>query len=314
MRAIAPTRNRGRNNVSTKHQKWSPEEDALLLQIAKDGGPINWKQCEARFPGKTSQQIFERYTKVLDPGLHKGSWTPQEDEVIINFVKTYGCKSWTKLAKMLPGRIGKQCRERWLNHLNPTITRDPWTPEEDELLMKLHKEHGNSWSKIAARMPNRADNMIKNRWYSTLSKRVNVDGEMRNVIDQEYGKTAAVVTEESGNDLMTAMPKPVMEETSTHLDAGGPWTPCCGTAGSVVTPILHTRDGGGGRVPPYVFFSPIIPSQIAFSLPSPVDKMIGSPWINNGNRMQEAESPGKRCSPPTLVENREQLLNLIVHQ
>jgi hypothetical protein len=309
MNPIAPTRNRGRNNVSAKNQKWSPEEDALLLQIAKDGGPINWKQSETRFIGKTSQQIFERWTKVLDPGLHKGSWTPQEDEVVITFVQTYGCKSWTKLAKLLPGRIGKQCRERWLNHLNPTISRGPWKPDEDELLMQLHKEFGNSWSKIAARMPNRADNMIKNRWYSTLSKKVNSDKGTRSDTDEEPKQRIALVIDESVNNTM---PRPAMEEVPTHVDGGGPWTPCCGATESVVTPVLHTREGGSGCPPSLVLFSPIVPNRIAFGLASPVEKMITSPWGGEGQAKGENVSPEKGRSPPTLSENREQLLNLIV--
>jgi hypothetical protein len=132
---------------------------------------VNWKALECQFQGKTSQQIFERWTKVLDPKLHKGSWTRQEDEVIIRYVQTNGRKSWTKLADLLPGRIGKQCRERWMNHLDPAISRGPWTREEDHRLMVLHKEYGNRWSKIASLMPSRSDNMIKNRWYSILAKK-----------------------------------------------------------------------------------------------------------------------------------------------
>jgi hypothetical protein len=132
---------------------------------------MNWKSLEPQFPGKTSQQLFERWTKVLDPVLLKGSWTRREDELIVNFVQVHGCNGWTKLAKLLPGRIGKQCRERWMNHLDPELRRDPWTADEDVLLMELHQDLGNKWSQIAARMPGRADNMIKNRWYSVLSKK-----------------------------------------------------------------------------------------------------------------------------------------------
>ena len=110
---IAPTRNRSHSNGLGRNCKWSPEEDALLAKIVQGCESVNWKAAEAQFPGKTSQQIFERWTKVLDPTLLKGSWTREEDETIITFVRTYGCRSWTKLAKMLPGRIGKQCRERW---------------------------------------------------------------------------------------------------------------------------------------------------------------------------------------------------------
>jgi hypothetical protein len=169
--AMAPTRDRNRVHLSRKNQKWTPEEDALLRESVAQSFSMNWKALEPQFPGKKSQQLFERWTKVLDPFLLKGAWTRQEDETIVDFVRVNGCKSWTTLAKMLPGRIGKQCRERWMNHLNPELCRDQWTREEDCLVMELHERFGNKWSRIAEHMPGRADNMIKNRWYSILSKK-----------------------------------------------------------------------------------------------------------------------------------------------
>jgi hypothetical protein len=75
-----------------------------------------------------------------------------------------------KTVYTLPGRIGKQCRERWVNALDPSVDREPWTPEEDALLLKLHEQFGNHWMKISEAMPNRSDNSIKKRWHSTLSK------------------------------------------------------------------------------------------------------------------------------------------------
>jgi hypothetical protein len=101
----------------------------------------------------------------------KGSWTRQEDETIVDFVAQYGTKNWAKLADMLPGRIGKQCRERWRNHLDPCNNKEPWTADEDALLIVLHEQHGNQWVKIATLMKGRSDNHIKNRWNSTLKKR-----------------------------------------------------------------------------------------------------------------------------------------------
>jgi myb proto-oncogene protein len=147
-----------------------------LCEIVQSSSRVGWKSAEPLFPGKTSQQLFERWTKVLDPGLQKGSWTQQEDETIMSHVATHGCKSWKKLSSLLPGRVGKQCRERWLNHLNPDLSREPWTPEEDYLLMQLHEKHGNHWSRIASMMPSRAHNAIKNRWYSVLTKRTLAKG------------------------------------------------------------------------------------------------------------------------------------------
>lgn len=172
MSALAPTRARQKVNHMSKNARWSSEEDHLLTKLMTSEGPQNTAEICSHFPGKTPQQISERWEKVLDPHLVKGSWKKAEDEKIIEFVKQYGTKNWTKLAGLLPGRIGKQCRERWRNHLDPSVNRNPWTPEEDQLLFQLHSIHGNRWVKIAERMSGRSDNCIKNRWNSTLKKQL----------------------------------------------------------------------------------------------------------------------------------------------
>ena len=169
---MAPTRARKRNSGSSRNGMWSNEDDQKLISLVKRSQVVNWPYICKFFPNHSQTQVIERWNKVLDPCLLKGSWTRQEDEIIINYVAQYGTKSWTKLASFLPGRIGKQCRERWVNHLNPQISHGPWTPIEDQMLIALHEKFGNHWTKIGAMMPTRSDNSIKNRWNSTLSKRV----------------------------------------------------------------------------------------------------------------------------------------------
>ena len=169
---LAPTRTHQRVNRANKNQKWSVEDDERLRALVSECDDIDWPVVAAHFPAKTQQQVMERWVKVLDPNLMKGSWTGQEDQTIIRFVEVHGRKSWTKLAELLPGRIGKQCRERWINHLDPGINHGPFTQEEDRRIIELHQIHGNKWSKIAAFIPNRTCNAIKNRWNSTLQKAV----------------------------------------------------------------------------------------------------------------------------------------------
>ena len=168
--ALAPTRVRNKVNKCVKNVKWRKEEDELLMQLMKSTEHPNYSRMAERFPGKTGQQVAERWDKVLNPELVKGSWTRQEDEIIMRFVQENGTKNWRKLCELLPGRIGKQCRERWRNHLDPTINHSAWTPEEDSLLIKYHEQFGNKWVQISRMIPNRSDNAIKNRWNATLKK------------------------------------------------------------------------------------------------------------------------------------------------
>jgi hypothetical protein len=170
--ALAPTRARNKLANPFKNAKWTADETALLMElVSTDPSPI-WNDLVVYFPTKSSQQICERWEKVLNPSLVKGSWTRQEDETIVQFVQENGIKDWTKLATLLPGRLGKQCRERWRNHLDPDVNRAPWTDEEDQILIDWHDKIGSKWVKIADYLPGRSDNAIKNRWNSTLAKRI----------------------------------------------------------------------------------------------------------------------------------------------
>lgn len=104
------------------------------------------------------------------PKVTKNPWSRAEDELLTLVVEATGTKNWTKIAGHLSCRTGKQCRERWLNYLDPSIKREAWSREEDLTLIRLHQKCGNKWAQFTKELPGRTDNAIKNRWNSTLKR------------------------------------------------------------------------------------------------------------------------------------------------
>jgi hypothetical protein len=154
--------------------RWNKIEDNKLRDAVQELGPRNWKKISiVAFNGaRTDVQCLHRWQKVLRPGLVKGPWSQEEDKIVFDLVTEHGVGNikWSVIAAKLPGRLGKQARERWYNHLDPTLNKEPWSLEEDKKLMELQKVMGNRWCEIAKMLQGRSENAVKNRWNSAKRK------------------------------------------------------------------------------------------------------------------------------------------------
>jgi myb proto-oncogene protein len=176
-------------------KKWTREEDELLIALAEKYNEKHWKEISKRFVKKNSLQCFSRYKRIR-PGIVKGSWKKDEDIRIIDLVSRYG-KAWSKISKILGTRNGKQIRDRFINVLDPEIKKGKFTDDEDRKLVSLYKQHGPKWATIAKYYTNRTADMIKNRFHSSIKKKLYVvdDSDMK-----EYRNEDLIISKQDSEE------------------------------------------------------------------------------------------------------------------
>jgi hypothetical protein len=175
---------------------WEKEDDLALMDIMKKHKSVkNWDPIAQKLNrGKTGKECHDRWTRFLKPGSRKGQWTEAEDRIVVDAVTNSiedPFTRWSDLAQQLPGRVGKQVRDRWVNHLNPNINHLPFSKEDDLKLWEGHIALGKRWVEISAKYfkSTRSENHIKNRWYSASFKKF---------ITSQFGEDAYRVGNETG--------------------------------------------------------------------------------------------------------------------
>ena len=120
------------------------------MWVNQYGTNSSWKTISKLIPGKSEIKCHTRWLELKNLGnMIAGNWTNEEDDVLIKYVADNGPCQWSMAAKLCPGRVGKQCRERWVNHLDPNTNKTKWTIEEDMSIVRHHLIFDNRWAEIA---------------------------------------------------------------------------------------------------------------------------------------------------------------------
>ncbi|XP_016461325.1 uncharacterized protein LOC107784678 isoform X2 [Nicotiana tabacum] len=201
-------------NASILRREWTEEEDIKLCAAVETFGESNWQLVASVIEGRTGPQCSNRWIKSLHPTRKRcGKWSADEDKRLKVAVMLFHPKSWRnigqsvpcrapiwkKITQYVPGRTHVQCRERWVNSLDPSLNLDKWTEEEDLKLKSAIDEHGYSWSKVAACVPPRTDNQCRRRWKVLFpdevpmlqeAKKIRREAFISNFVDREEERPA----------------------------------------------------------------------------------------------------------------------------
>ncbi|KAJ3143882.1 Myb-like DNA-binding domain protein, partial [Irineochytrium annulatum] len=161
---------------------WTPDEDALLrAAVARHGTSGKWAMISSCIPGRTPIQCSTRWSGALNPRIHKGKWSKEEDDVLkasyreaIERLSADGNGpqqvNWQRIAERIPGRTAVQCIARYQEALDPVIRKGKWSLEEDAMLRRGLSLHGKSWVKIAEEIHGRTQRQCRTRWLQLRSR------------------------------------------------------------------------------------------------------------------------------------------------
>nr|CAG8440457.1 11407_t:CDS:2 [Entrophospora candida] len=188
------------NNIYTK---WTEEEDELLKAAINIYGPHKWSLIAAHVPNRTPMQCSTRWLGALNPTIHKGRWTPEEDSLLkeavgeyLNLLDSDGHPQpipWNKIAQRIPHRTGIQCQARWSEALDPSVRKGKWSPDEDEILKDGVRRYGRCWIRIAELIDGRTQRQCRTRWVQIRNKQAKTPSTPRSSKTSTAAATAIIL-------------------------------------------------------------------------------------------------------------------------
>ena len=148
--------------------KWSESDYSSLIALVRNHGE-DWTKIASQLNNKTAKQCMQKF-KNSQRSAKNGNWTNQEDQLLFSWVERYGPTKWTECSKEIKGRCGKQCRERWVNILNPNVKKGNWSDQEQDIIFNSLATYNTSWSLMSNILPGRTENSIKNYFYSSIRR------------------------------------------------------------------------------------------------------------------------------------------------
>jgi len=153
----------------------SSGSDGKKLTNSSSSGPLNelWLELGNALQERALLGIWNHVRRMYNPDAQKGSWSVEEDEKLRSGIQEFGSSAWEKIGTWV-GRPSGDCRDRWTKQLGggkgELLKKGKWSREEEEQLVGLHGELGNSWTAISKRMgETRTATQIRIKWYASLS-------------------------------------------------------------------------------------------------------------------------------------------------
>jgi hypothetical protein len=166
------------------------------------------------------------------------SWKGEEDKKLTEAVKKHGEKwNWVAVARMVPGRTDKQCRQRWVRNLKDVAgkTVGRWIAGEDAKLIDAIKKHGKNWVAVATLVPGRTGLQCWSRWTQTLDTAGKTTGRW---IPGEDAKLIDAMKKHGENWVAVATLVP----GRTHLQCRSRWVRTLDTAGKTTRRWIPGED------------------------------------------------------------------------